>query len=88
MASELFTADFWQRTFSQAVHTAAGAAVTPLATQELGMLHSVPWYAIASAAAIGGLMSVLLSLASIKVPGTVPASFVPTKFVEGDGNAP
>lgn len=80
--SELFSADFWQRTFTQSVHTAAGAALTPLATEGLGLLHNVPWYAVASAAAIGGIISLLLSLASVKVPGTEPASYVPTKLVD------
>jgi hypothetical protein len=53
--SELFTKDFWQRAFTQAVHAAAASALTPLATQQLGELNSVPWYAIVSAAVIGGV---------------------------------
>jgi hypothetical protein len=80
--SELLTSNFWQRTFSQAIHSAAAGALTPLATQELRMLNSVPWYAVASAAALGALLSLLLSLASVKVPGTVPASFVPSRYVD------
>jgi hypothetical protein len=80
--SELFTADFWQRAFTQAVHASAASALTPLATQQLGELGSVPWYAVVSAAVIGGVVSVLFSLASIKVPNTVPASFVPSKLVD------
>lgn len=88
--SELFTADFWQRTFSQAVHSAAAGALTPLAGQVAGEIHSVPWQACALGAGVGALLSVLVSLVSIPVPGTVPASFVPTKLVEGqpkDGDA-
>lgn len=85
--SELFSSNFWQRAFSQAVHSAAAGALTPLATQELRMLNSVPWYAVASAAALGALMSLLLSLVSVKVPGTVPASFVPSKYVDTNPDA-
>jgi hypothetical protein len=80
--SELFTKDFWQRAFTQAVHAAAASALTPLATQQLGELNSVPWYAIVSAAVIGGVASVLFSLATVKVPGTMPASLVPSKLVD------
>lgn len=79
--SELFTADFWQRTLTQAVHGSAGGTLGALGTGELKLLNSVPWYAVLSAAAIGGLLSLLASLSSVKVPNTIPASFIPAKMV-------
>ncbi|MGV7669164.1 holin [Mycobacterium kansasii] len=79
-SSELFTLDFWQRTLTQALHSAAAAAVTPLANRELDLIGSVPWYSVGSAAAIGALVSLLLSVASARVPGTLPASFLPSKL--------
>lgn len=82
MASELFSADFWQRAFTQAVHGAAGGALGALGSGELRLLNSVPWYAVLSAAVIGGGISLLSSLVSSGVPNTVPASFLPNKVVD------
>ncbi|CNH04049.1 Uncharacterised protein [Mycobacterium tuberculosis] len=79
-SSELFTADFWQRTITQAVHGAAGGAIGAQGAGEFKLLNSVPWYAVLSAAAIGALLSLLTSVGSVKVPGTVTASLLPQKL--------
>ncbi|MGV7585216.1 holin [Mycobacterium kansasii] len=83
-STELLTLDFWQRAITQALHSAAAAALTPLANRELDLIGSVPWYSVGSAAVIGALMSLLLSVASARVPGTLPASFIPDRRADKD----
>jgi hypothetical protein len=85
--SELFTADFWQRAITQATHFAAGGALSPLIGQQLHEIHSVPWQLVASGAGVGAFVSLCASLLSIPIPGTLPASFLPTKFFEGSDKA-
>jgi r1t holin len=77
----LFTRDFWARTFTQAVHASAGAAVGILGSEGVQTLHSLPWQAVLTAAGFGAVMSVLASLASQATPNTATASFVPQKMV-------
>jgi hypothetical protein len=76
----LFTRDFWLRTFTQAVHAAAGAAVGILGSEGVQTLHSLPWEAVATSAVFGAAMSVLASLSSQAAPNTMPASFLPSKL--------
>lgn len=80
--TELLTADFWQRTLTQAAHAAAGAALPLLVGGGFKLLTDVPWYAVLSAAALCAIVSVLASIVSVKAPGTEPASFIPTKLVD------
>ena len=93
--SQLLTSDFWIRAATQAIHTIAGAAIGILTSEGISTLHDVPWQGLATSAFIGGAVSLLGSIASVPVPGTVPASFLPAqepKFVarfkgaHGDGS--
>ncbi len=52
----------------RAVAAAAAAALGALGTQGVGLIGSLPWYAVLSAAGIGALTSVLNSLVSLAVP--------------------
>lgn len=84
-SSELFSGSFWQRTLTQAIHGASGGALGALGSGELKLLSSVPWYAVLSAAAIGGMLSILASLVSVPVPNTASASFLPAKLFQSNG---
>lgn len=89
MANELFTAAYWTGTITQAAHFAAGCAlapVLPLAEKLMSgtfVAVSVPWAQMGTGAALGAVVSVCLSVLSIKVPGTLPGSVLPTKLVNG-----
>lgn len=74
--NSIFSLAFWKFSAEQAVHGAAGAVVTALAAAGVGG-DNVPWYGVLTAAGIGGLTSLALSLSSQAVPGTLPASFIP-----------
>lgn len=78
----IWTAEFWERTFSQSVHAAAGAAIGPLASLEISTLHSLPWESIATSALAGAAISLLASLSSQGVPGSAPATFLPKHLTE------
>lgn len=80
MTEPLFTRDFWVRTFTQAIHASAGAAVGILGSEGVQTLHSLPWQAVATSAVFGAVLSVLASLSSQAVPNSPPASFVPAKL--------
>lgn len=84
MATELFSADFWQRAVTQTVHSAAGGALTALSIGGVGAADpgthvSVPWWGLLMGAVVGGLTAFLLALSSTAVPNTAPASFLPAK---------
>lgn len=79
----MWTAEFWERAFSQSIHAAAGAAIGPLASLEITTLHSLPWQAVATSAMVGGIVSLFASLSSQSFPNTKPASFIP-KHDSGD----
>ncbi len=57
-----------EHTGENAVASAAAAALGALGTQSVGLIGSLPWPAVASAAGIGALVSVLNSVASLAVP--------------------
>ena len=75
--SILLTARFWADAIERAVKTIAQTAAASAIVGATD-IASVPWPAIASASALAGLVSLLTSIASAKVPDSIsPASIVP-----------
>lgn len=67
---------FIEHAAENAVGAAAAAALTVFTSGAFHLVADVPWYAVASAAAIGGVASLLKSLVSLGVPNGT-ASFNP-----------
>ena len=60
--------EWWKETLERAIKGAAEAALAYIGTGAV-ILGDVNWLAVGSAAAMGGIMSVLIRLASIKIKG-------------------
>jgi hypothetical protein len=69
----LFTVAFWKDAFERAVKTVAGTEATLLLAQGTGLLNA-DWWASLSASGMAGVVSLLLSLASVKVGSAGTAS--------------
>lgn len=61
------TLTFLQHAAENAAGAAAAGALTVLGSREFHLISDVPWYAVASAAAIAGLGSALKSVISLTV---------------------
>lgn len=77
----IFTKDFWLDAAERAIKAAAGGAATALTMPPIAKIVdvaiSIPWQAASLAAALAGLLSVLGSIASAPIGGTIsPASTV------------
>lgn len=81
----LFTKEFWSRTFTQAIHAAAGGALSIFTTKEFNLTHGGSWVAMAVGALSGLIGSGLLSLTSQGVPNTQEASFLPISLEKSNG---
>lgn len=73
---ELFTLAFWQHTITQVVHGIAAGALGPLLVHQAELIGSVPWYGILSSGAVGGIVSLLGTLSTTRIPDRVPGSFL------------
>jgi hypothetical protein len=62
-----FTLTFLEHASEDAVGAAAAAALTVFTSGAFHLVGDVPWYAVLSAAAIGGVGSLLKSLVSMSV---------------------
>jgi len=69
----LFTVAFWKDAVERAVKTVAGTEATLLLAQGTGLLNA-DWWASLSASGMAGVVSLLLSLASVKVGSAGTAS--------------
>lgn len=86
MKSEMWTREFWLATLERAIKACAQTAVAVIGAGQLG-LFDVPWWAVASTAGLGSVMSVLTSIGSagLRSGGKGdPALFGPERVVEAD----
>ena len=71
----IFTLTFIADAAERAVSNAAGTASALLAAGAFQLLGDVPWYSVASVAALAGLIDILRSLAAVRAGNPGTASF-------------
>lgn len=71
----IFTITFIADATERALSTAAGTAAAVLSAGAFNLLDDVPWYSVASVAAMAGLIDVLRSLSAAREGNPGTASF-------------
>lgn len=76
----MWTRAYWALVAEKGIRAGAAGALAVLGTGHIAG-YSVPWQGLLYGAGIGALTSILSSLSSSAVPGTLPTSFLPARLL-------